>query len=222
MFSATISGIVKRVIVDNGKADDKAMVKFVLEVKKQFAKKDDMPFIYPLITVFGYDAQYFRDYAGKGHFVEVVNCDMDSWRGEDGDEEERISFKAGKLNLLPKVLADQIEIEDDEEDDRKSRNKKKTSSKGKEERGSGKSRSERRGRRDEDEDEDDEEEEDDEPAPRRKKTGSSGKASSKPSSKAKPSSKDKPGSKTSSKKKSRDDDDDDFYEDDDDLYDDED
>jgi hypothetical protein len=220
MFSANISGQIKRVVFDNEEEGKDAILKFVVEARKQYAKKDDMPNVYPLVTVFGHDAAYVRDYAGVGHWVEVLNCDMDAYRGED-DEQDRISFKAGKINLLPKVLseavADVVGEEEDEEEDRRSKKKsskgKKTSSR-KDDEGSkkkSKSRSERRKSRDDDDEEEEE-------APRKKRSGErKGKASD--------GAKKKTSSKSSSKKSSRRDDDDededyddDYDDDDDDDY----
>lgn len=217
MFNATISGIVKRVLFDNEKDAEKAFVKVVVECRKQFAKKDEMPYTYPVVAIFGHDAAYFREYGGKGHFIEAIGCDIDVYRGEDGDEEERISFKCGKLSLLPKQLADQIEVEDDDDDDDKKKKKKKSGSKSsRDEKKGGKSRSERRKGRDEDDEDEDDDDEDEDEAPRKKKK------SKEDDKKKKSSSKDK--GKSSSKKKSRDDDDDDddedYDDDDDDFYDD--
>lgn len=209
MFSATISGKIKRIIHDNEESKEKAMLKVVVECRKQFVRKDDMPFNYPVVTIFGNDADYLREYAGAGHFVMFHNCDVDVYK-KDEDSEERTSFKSGKVELLPKEFTDQIEVEEEEEP----RRKKKTSSSSKpSSKKSGKSRSELRkgrGRDDEDEDEDDDDDEDEDEAPRRKK---------KPAT----TSKSKKTTKSSSKsRRSRDDDDEDEDDEDDDFYDDED
>lgn len=219
MFSANISGQIKRIIHDNGDDGKDAMLKIVVETRKQFAKKDDMPNVYPLVTIWGHDAAYVREYAGVGHWIEVLNCDLDVYRPDDADE-DRLSFKAGKINLLPKVLSEAISDvlpDEEEDDDDRGRKKKKTSSRGSSSKSSkGKSRSERRGKsRDEDEEE--------EEAPRRKKKTTSerkGKASDGAKKKT---------SSSSRKKKEEDydedyDDDyeDDDYDDDDDYFDDED
>jgi hypothetical protein len=214
MFNATIAGRVKRVIFDsaNEKKSKVNMVKIVVEVRKQWTKEDDMPFCYPVVTLFNNDADYFREYAGKGHYVECINCDIDCYRGDD-DEYDRISFKCGKLGLLPKDMAEAIgdTIEDDDDDDDKKKKKKK-----KDDKKSGKSRSERRKKRkdeDYDEDDDDDEEEDDddddeeEDRKKKKKSSSSKKKSS--SSKGK-------NKKRRDEDEDDDDDDDDFEDDDDD------
>jgi len=216
MFNATISGVVKRVLFDNEKDAEKAFIKVVVECRKQFAKKDDLPYTYPVVAIFGHDAAYFRDYGGKGHYVELTGCDYDVYRGEDGDEDEKISFKAGKLALLPKQLSDQLEIEDedDDEDDKKKAKKKKARSSRDEKPARGKSRSERRSkaRDDEDEEEDEDDEDEEEAPPRRKK---------KPA--AKPAAKKKTSSKPASKKRREEEEDEDYDDDDDDdFYDDED
>lgn len=202
MFSANISGVIKRVIFDNEEDGKDAMIKIVVESRKQFSKKDDMPNVYPLITIWGHDAAYVRDYAGKGHWIEVINCDLEVYRPDDADE-DRLSFKAGKVNLLPKTLseavADTIE-EDDDEDDRKKKKKKK--GKKDDDKKRGKSRSERRKSRDDDDDDDDDDDEEEE-APKKKK-----KKAKKEEPKKKP-----------SKKKKKDEDDEDYdddYDDDDD------
>jgi len=213
MFSATISGTIKRILFDNEKDGEKAFLKVVVECKKQFVKEDDIPYNYPVVAIFGHDAAYVREYAGKGHWIECMNCDLDVYRGEDGDEEERISFKCGRVNLLPKALSEAVAStidEDDDEDDKK----KKKKGKGKDDK-KGKSRSERRGKsRDDDEDDDDDEDEDENDSKSKK---------SKSKSKSKDKGKDK--GKSKSKAKSRDDDEDDdededYDDDDDDFYDD--
>lgn len=217
MFSANISGQIKRIVHDNGDEGKDAMLKIVVEVRKQFAKKDDMPNVYPLVTIWGHDAAYVREYAGVGHWIEILNCDLDVYRPDDADE-DRLSFKAGKINLLPKVLSEAIADalpDEEEDDDRSSRRKKKSSTRGKTS-GSGKSRSQRRGRSR------DEEEEEEEEAPRRKKKTSERKG------KASDGAKKKTGSSSRKKKEEDydedydDDYDDDDYDDDDDYFDDED
>lgn len=222
MFNATISGKIKRVIHDNGKADDKAMVKVVVECRKQFAKKDDMPFTYPVVTIWGYDAQYFRDYAGAGHYASFIGCDLEAYR-PDGEDKDQLSFRSGKVDLLPKEFSDQITVEDDEDDKKKKKGKGKGKGDRDPKKDKGKSRSQRRAKdeddEDEDDDDDDDDDEDEDEAPRKKK---------KPAGKSKEKEKSKPSKDKgkSSKKKSRDedddDDDDDYYDDDDDYFDDED
>lgn len=210
MFSANISGVIKRVVFDNEEDGKDAMLKIVIEARKQFAKKDDMPNVYPLVTIWGHDAAYVRDFAGKGHWIEIINCDLDVYRGDD-DEQDRISFKAGKINLLPKVMSEAVADTIDEDDDDEPKKKKKKKSSRDDDKKKGKSRSERRKKPRDDDDEDEDEDE----KPRKKKA--KGKAS------------DGAKKKSSSKKSRRkDDEDEDFDEDyddeddDDDYFDDED
>lgn len=217
MFSANITGRVKRVLHDNEKDGKDAMLKVVIEARKQYVKDGDMPNVYPVIAIFGHDAAYIRDYAGKGHWVHFYNCDMDVYRPDDA-EEDRVSFKAGRIELLPKDMSQAIEgtIDEDEEEEKPRRKKRAGGRSGSAKGGApkrGKSRSERRRRRDEedeydDEDiEDDEEEEEEEEKPRRRK---------KPAAK-------KPARKKAPAKKKAPVDDDDYDDDyDDDDYDDDD
>lgn len=151
MFSATITGKIKRILFDNEKDGKDAMLKIVVEARKQYTKEDEMPNVYPVVAIFGHDAAYVREYAGVGHWVHIYNADYDAYRGED-DEYDRISFKAGKVEILPKAMAEAIAetIEEEDEDEGRSRRKKKSSKSS----SKGKSRSERRKKRDEDEDED--------------------------------------------------------------------
>lgn len=213
MFSANISGVIKRVVFDNEEEGKDAMIKISVEARKQYVKKDDMPNVYPLVTIWGNDAAYVREYAGKGHWIELLNCDLDVYRPDDA-EEDRLSFKAGKVSLLPKALseavAETIEDEDEDDDEAPRRRKKKKSSKYSSKRG--KSRSERRRPRDEEDDDFEDDDEEEEEAPRRKK---------KPTKKSSTSRKKAP----SKKRKVEDDDDDyedDYDDDEDDYFDDED
>lgn len=218
MFSANITGRVKRVLHDNEKDGKDAMLKVVIEARKQYVKDGDMPNVYPVVAVFGHDAAYIRDYAGKGHWVHFYNCDMDVYRPDDA-EEDRVSFKAGRIELLPKDMSQAIEetIDEDEEEE-KPRRKKRGSRSGSAKGGApkrGKSRSERRRRRDEEEDyddedfEDDEEEEEEEKPRRRKKP-----AAKKPARKKAPAKKKAPVDEDDYD----DDYDDDDYDDDDDYF----
>jgi hypothetical protein len=221
MFSANISGQIKRVVFDNDKDGKDAILKIVIEARKQFTRDGDMPNVYPLVTIFGFDAAYVRDYAGVGHWITAVNCDLDVYRPDDSDE-DRLSFKAGKISLLPKTLSEAIdgvvgdEEDDDDDDDRSSRRKKKKRGSEKSKPARGKSRSERRRKSRDDEDEEEEEEK-----PRRKK-----RASGKASDGAK---KSRGGKKAPRRKKEEEYDedydedyDDDDYDEDDDYFDDED
>ena len=225
MFSANIAGQIKRVIHDNGKDGKDAILKIVVECRKQFVRDGDMPNIYPAVTIFGHDAAYVREYAGVGHWITLANCEMDVYRPEDADE-DRISFKAGRINLLPKALSEAVGevVGDGEEEEESPRRRKKSSgskragasSRGKSER---KPRSERRKRRDEEEDDWDDEDEEEEEAPRRKKRPS-GKASDGARKK-------KPASKSRKRRDEEEDEDydedyDDEFEDEDDYFDDED
>ncbi len=218
MFSATISGVVKRILHDNEKDGTKAFIKVVVETRKQYTKDGDMPNIYPVVALFGNDADYFRQYGGEGHWIECQNCDMDVWRGEDGDEDERISFKCGRMALLPKKFTEALDeagvLDVSDDDDKKKKKKsgdkdKKKSGSNSKDKDKNKSRSERRKSRDEDDedDDDDEDDEDEDEKPARKKS----KNKDKPKDKKKPTKDDK-----TKKKKKPVDDDDDFDDDDDD------
>ncbi|WP_421019104.1 hypothetical protein, partial [Klebsiella pneumoniae] len=128
MFSANIAGQIKRVIHDNGKDGKDAILKIVVECRKQFVRDGDMPNIYPAVTIFGHDAAYVREYAGVGHWITLANCEMDVYRPEDADE-DRISFKAGRINLLPKALSEAVGevVGDGEEEEESPRRRKKSS-----------------------------------------------------------------------------------------------
>lgn len=216
MFTATITGTIKRVIADNGKDGKDAMMSVVVETAKRFRKEDEIPYNYPVVKVWGHDAAYLRDYGGKGHPAMFFDCELDVYKKDEGDE--RISFRAGKVEILGKkytealveagVVSESGEFDGDEDGGKKKKKKKSE----KDDRKGGKSRSERRkgkGRDDEDEDEDDDDDEDE--APRKKK-------SAKKDEKKKPAK--KSGGKSSKKKDYDDDDDDEDYDEDD--YDDED
>lgn len=161
MFSATITGKIKRVLFDNDKDGKDAMMKISMEVKKQFIRDDDMPNIYPTVTVFGHDAAYIRQFAGEGHWLHVFNAEYDVYKDEnkvlldeDNDKEyprEFHSFKAGKIELLPKQMSEAVEetIEGGDDDGgRKGKSRGKSSRNTK-----GKSRSDRRKRSNDDEEE---------------------------------------------------------------------
>lgn len=173
MFSANMTGQIQRVVYDNGKADKDAMIKVSLAVSKQYAKDPKKSKIFPLVTIFGYDAQYLRKYAGVGQIISIINAEADYYendRFEDdkGNHPETVSFKAGKVwfpkadvmkALVSEGVAEEAEGGDaDEEEDEKPRRRKKKTSEG------GKSRSQRRRKRDDDE------EEEEKPARRKKKS----------------------------------------------------
>lgn len=236
MFSATMTGQIQRIIHDNKKDKQDAMVKVVLAVSKQYSNDPKTSKIFPLVTIWGYDAAYLRKYAGIGQIITILNAEAEYYKNEnkldeDGNPIEQVTFKAGKVSfpkadvmkaLVAAGVAEEAEgadddDDDDDEDDKKSRRKKR---KKKDE---PKSRSSRRKRRDEDEDDDDDEDEDDfdededdddeeEEAPRKKKK------------KKTPPKEDKKKKKPAAKKKKKpvDDDDDDDEDDDDNYWDDED
>ncbi len=215
MFSATVTGTIQRVIHDNGKSGKDAMLKVVLAVSKRYAKDPKESKLFPLFTIWGFDADYMRKYVGVGQPVAFMDCEMEAFKSdkkldEDGNQIEQISYRVGKASffkadilkaLVEAGVAEEAEGGDeDEEDDRSSRRKKKSSSSRSERRGGSSSKG--RGRRDEDEDEDDDDDEEEEERPRRKKSSSS---------------RDKKSStRKSSSRRSRDEDEDD--DDDDDNY----
>lgn len=218
MFSATMTGQIQRIIYDNKKDKGDAMVKVVLAVSKQYSTDAATSKIFPLITIWGHDAAYLRNYAGKGQVITIINADVEYFKNdkkldEDGNPIEQVSFKAGKVSF-PKadvmkalvaagVAEDADGADDDDDEDEKPRRKKRGS---RDSKPASKSRSTRRSR-DEEDDYDDEDEEEEEEAPRRKKKA--------PASKAAPSKKAAP------KKKAPVDDDEDYdddYDDDDDDY----
>lgn len=223
MFTATITGTIKRVLTDNGKDGKDAMMSVVVETAKRYRKDDELPFHYPVVKIWGHDAAYIRDYAGKGHPVMFFDCELDVYKKDEG--EERISFKAGKVELLGKKYSEAI-VEagvaseagefDSDDDDKK---KKKKGKKDKDDK-KGKSRSERRKGKGRDEDDEDEDDDDDDERPSKKSKKDDKKKSSKKD--------DKKGGKSSKKKDYDDDDDDEDYDeddyddDDDDYFDDED
>lgn len=216
MFSATMTGQIQRIIYDNKKDKGDAMVKVVLAVSKQYSTDAATSKIFPLITIWGHDAAYLRNYAGKGQMITIINADVEYFKNdkkldEDGNPIEQVSFKAGKVSF-PKadvmkalvaagVAEDADGADDDDDEDEKPRRKKR----GSREKSAPKSRSSRRSR-DEEDDYDDEDEDEEEEAPRRKKKA--------PASKAAP-------KKKAPKKKAPVDDDEDYdddYDDDDDDY----
>lgn len=216
MFSATMTGQIQRIIYDNKKDKGDAMVKIVLAVSKQYSTDAATSKIFPLITIWGHDAAYLRNYAGKGQVITIINADVEYFKNdkkldEDGNPIEQVSFKAGKVSF-PKadvmkalvaagVAEDADGADDDDDEDEKPRRKKR----GSREKSAPKSRSSRRSR-DEEDDYDDEDEDEEEEAPRRKKKA--------PASKAAP-------KKKAPKKKAPVDDDEDYdddYDDDDDDY----
>lgn len=216
MFSATMTGQIQRIIYDNKKDKGDAMVKIVLAVSKQYSTDAATSKVFPLITIWGHDAAYLRNYAGKGQVITIINADVEYFKNdkkldEDGNPIEQVSFKAGKVSF-PKadvmkalvaagVAEDADGADDDDDEDEKPRRKKR----GSREKSAPKSRSSRRSR-DEEDDYDDEDEDEEEEAPRRKKKA--------PASKAAP-------KKKAPKKKAPVDDDEDYdddYDDDDDDY----
>lgn len=220
MFSASMTGQIQRIIYDNGKDKGDAMVKIVLAVSKQYSTDAATSKVFPLITIWGHDAAYLRNYAGKGQVITIINADVEYFKNdkkldEDGNPIEQVSFKAGKVSF-PKadvmkalvsagVAEDADGADDDDDEDEKPRRKKR----GSRSKSAPKSRSSRRSR-DEEDDYDDEDDDEEEEAPRRKK---------------KPASKAAPKKKAPKKKAPVDDDedyDDDYDDDDDDYFDDED
>lgn len=216
MFSANITGTIQRIIHDNKKSDKDAMVKVVLAVSKQFSNDPKTSKIFPLVAIWGYDAQYLRKYAGVGQMVTIINAEAEYYKNEnkldeDGNAIEQVTFRAGKVSFpkadIMKALVDagvaeeSEEGDEDEEDERPRRKKKKSSSGSSRSERRGTSSSKRRARDEEDDYEDDDEDEEEEEAPRRRRKSAADKK--KPTRK-------KPA------RRSRDDDDDD--DDDDDNY----
>lgn len=221
MFAANATGTVQRIIHDNGKSGKDAMMKVVLAIPKRYAKDPKESKIFPLFTLWGYDADYMRKYVGVGQPVAFMDCEVEIFKNEnkldqDDNPIEQTSYRVGKASffkadilkaLVEAGVAEEGEGGDSEDDDdRSSRRKKKSSSSRSERRGS--SSSKPRGRRDEDEDEDDDDDEEEEEAPRRKK-------------KPAPAARDKKPARKAPARRARDDEDDDD-DDDDNYFDDED
>lgn len=219
MFSANITGTIQRIIHDNKKSDKDAMVKVVLAVSKQFSNDPKTSKIFPLITIWGYDAQYLRKYAGVGQMITIINAEAEYFKNEnkldeDGNAIEQVTFKAGKVSFpkadIMKALVDagvaEEGDEDEEEEEERPRRKKSSSSRDKKKPST--SRSARRGRRDEDEDEDEDEEEEEE-APRRRKKAAAAPAKKKPARKA-------PARRSRDEDEDDDDDDDNYFDEDED------
>lgn len=227
MFSANITGQVQRVIYDNSKDGQDAILKITMAVPKQYARDKDKSKIFPLITIFGHDAAYFRKYAGVGQVISIINAEADYYKNDkfeddSGNNPETVSFKAGRV-MFPKAdvmkalveagVAEEPEGGEEEEEESRPRKRRGTKSKSRSER---RGTSSRRRPRDEEPDEEDydedDEEEEEEPKPRRKR----------PASKKKPASK-KPAPRKRREEPEEDDDDfDDDYDDDDNYFDDED
>lgn len=216
MFSANITGTIQRIIHDNKKSDKDAMVKVVLAVSKQYSNDPKTSKIFPLITIWGYDAQYLRKYAGVGQMITIINAEAEYFKNEnkldeDGNAIEQVSFKAGKVSfpkadimkaLVDSGVAEEGDADEDDEEEERPRRKKSSSSRDKKKPST--SRSARRGRRDEDEDEDEDDDEEEEEAPRRRKKAAPAPAKKKPARKA-------PARRSRDDDEDEDDDDDDNY-----------
>lgn len=197
MFAANVVGTVQRVIFDNGKPGKDAQVKVVLSVSKRFAKDKAESKIFPLFVLWGFDADYFRKYIGKGQPVAFMDCELEIYKNDkkldqDDNPIEQHSYRVGKLSafnaaigkaLVEAGVAEEAEGEDDDDRSRRRRSGDSRSN----------SRSSRRSR-----DEDEEEE-----RPRS-------------SSRRRPSSRDKDDKPKSSSRRRKDEDDDNYFDEDED------
>lgn len=161
MFAANVVGTVQRVIYDNGKPGKDAQVKVVLSVSKRFAKDKAESKIFPLFVLWGFDADYFRKYIGKGQPVAFMDCELEIYKNEkkldqDDNPIEQHSYRVGKLSafnaaigkaLVEAGVAEEAEGgDDDDDDDDRSRRRRSSDSRSN-------SRSSRRSRDEDDEDE---------------------------------------------------------------------